>query len=108
MKKAVNNTIEKITYQSGGQAICHREIYKHKDLKIMLELKSDSYRQQCYARASVLDGLNWNIIYTIPACEMATRDGILYAVPYRNNAPAAEKEFKADVDRLKKYVAELF
>ncbi len=35
---------------------------------------------------------------------MTTPKGLCYHVTYRNNAMAAEKEFKSDIDRLKKYV----
>lgn len=99
--------IEKITYQHDSQSIRHREIYEYKNLKIKLELESDSYDIQCYARAYVLDGLQWNLIYSIPHSEMNTPKGLLYTVKYRNNASAAGIEFKADVDRLKKYIAKI-
>lgn len=105
--KAKEKTIEKITYKNDGQSIRHREIYEYKNLKIKLELESDSYDIQCYARASVLDGLKWNIIYTIPHAEMKTEKGLAYKIPYRNNGSAAESEFKDDVERLKKYIREI-
>lgn len=99
--------IEKITYRQDSQSIRHREIYEYKNLKIKLELESDSYDIQCFARAYVLDGLQWNLIYSIPHSEMQTPAGLLYTVKYRNNAPSAEIEFIADVNRLKKYIAEI-
>lgn len=105
--KSKENIIEKITYETLGQAIHYREIYEYKKLKIKIDIESDSWVQQCYARASVLDGLKWNIIYTIPKSEMKTETGLIYALPYRNNVAAAEPEFKADVERLKKYIAEI-
>ena len=100
--------IEDITFSSSGQSISRRVIYEFKDLKIKLELKSDSYIVQCYARAYALDGLEWKIIYSIPHSEMKTQKGLCYCVPYRNEkAPNAKNEFNRDIDRLKKYIAEI-
>jgi len=49
----------------------------------------------------------WELIYSIPYSEMNTPKGLCYHVTYRSNAAAAEKEFKSDIDRLKKYVKEI-
>ncbi len=102
-----DKTLEKITFKSGNQAICHRELYEHNGVKIKIEIKSDSFKVQCYAKASALDGLEWKILYTIPAELMKTEDGLIYAVPYRNNAEAAEKEFQKDVLHIKDCVNKL-
>ena len=72
-KTKTEKIIEDITYASSNQSISRRVIYEFKNLKVMLELKSDSYRGQCYARASVLDNLEWRVIYFIPHAEMRTR-----------------------------------
>ena len=61
-KTKTEKIIEDITYASSNQSISRRVIYEFKNLKVMLELKSDSYRGQCYARASVLDNLEWQIM----------------------------------------------
>lgn len=100
--------MEDITYASSNQSISRRVIYEFKNLKVMLELKSDSYRGQCYARASVLDNLEWRVIYFIPHAEMRTPEGLCHYPPYRDTkAPNAKKEFDKDIDRLKKYISEL-
>ena len=106
MSKIKETTIEKITYK-GSQSISFREIYKLDEKRIKLEIKSDSYDQQCYARAHILKDEKWEPIYSIPYSEMITPKGLCYHVTYRNNAMAAEKEFKSDIDRLKKYVGEI-
>ncbi len=106
MSKTKETTIEKITYK-GSQSISFREIYKLNEKRIKLEIKSDSYDQQCYARAYILKDEKWELIYSIPYSEMITPKGLCYHVTYRNNAMAAEKEFKSDIDRLKKYVGEI-
>ena len=75
-KTKTEKIIEDITYASSNQSISRRVIYEFKNLKVMLELKSDSYRGQCYARASVLDNLEWRVIYFIPHAEMRTPEGL--------------------------------
>jgi hypothetical protein len=106
MSKIKETTIEKITYK-GSQSISFREIYKLDEKRIKLEIKSDSYDQQCYARAYILKDEKWESVYSIPYSEMNTTKGLCYHVTYRSNAVAAEKEFKTDIDRLKKYVKEI-
>ena len=53
MSKIKETTIEKITYK-GSQSISFREIYKLDEKRIKLEIKSDSYDQQCYANLKVV------------------------------------------------------
>ena len=106
MSKIKETTIEKITYK-GSQSISFREIYKLNEKRIKLEIKSDSYDQQCYARAYILKDEKWEPVYSIPYSAMNTPKGLCYHVTYRSNAVAAEKEFKTDIDRLKKYVGEI-
>lgn len=72
IKKSEEKIIEDITYSSSNQSISRRIIYEFKNYKIMLKLKSDSYKKQCYAKASALDGLEWRVIYSIPSFEMIT------------------------------------
>lgn len=106
--KTTEKVIEDITYSSSNQSISRRVIYEFKNLKIMLELKSDSYRRQCYARASALDGLEWRLIYSIPHSKMRTPEGLCYCVPYRDEkAPNAKCEFDRDIERLGKYITEI-
>lgn len=107
-KHSGEKIIEDITYSSSNQSISRRIIYEFKNYKIMLELKSDSYKKQCYAKASALDGLEWRSIYSIPHSEMRTPEGLCYCVPYRDEkAPNAKREFDRDIERLKKYITEI-
>ena len=100
-KTKTEKIIEDITYASSNQSISRRVIYEFKNLKVMLELK-------CYARASVLDNLEWRVIYFIPHAEMRTPEGLCHYLPYRDTkAPNAKKEFDKDIERLKKYISEL-
>jgi len=102
-KKIKETTIEKIAYK-GSQSINFREIYKREEKRIKLEIKSDSYDQQCYARAYILKDEKWELVYSIPYSEMNTPKGLCYHVTYRHNANAAEAEFVKDTSRLKQYV----
>ena len=99
-------TIEKITYK-GSQSINFREIYKLEEKRIKLELKSDSYDMQCYARAYILKDEKWELIYLIPYSEMSTPNGLSHHITYRHKTSTAEVEFKTDVQRLKKYIEEI-
>ncbi len=105
-KKTKEIIIEKITYK-GSQSISFREIYKLDEKRIKLEIKSDSYDQQCYARAYILKDEKWELLYSIPYSEMNTQKGLCYHVTYRSNASAAEGEFKVDIQRLKKHIEEI-
>ena len=108
IKKSAEKIIEDITYSSSHQSISRRVIYEYKNLKIKLELQSDGYKRQCYAKASALDGLEWRVIYSIPSFEMITPEGLCYYVPYRDdNAQNAKKEFDRDIERLKKYITKI-
>lgn len=99
--------LENITYAINEQSIGHREIYKHNDIVIKLELKADNHKPQSHATAWALDGFEWKLIYSIPYAEIKTEPSLAYLPQYRNNVQKAEKEFKADVDRLKKFIAEI-
>ena len=99
--------IEKITYKMSSQSIGYREIYEFKGHKIKIEICSDSFKSQCYARISVLKDLKWSTLYTIPYEEMKTQHELAYKVSYRNDASLAEKEFKEDILRLKNILNEL-
>lgn len=72
-RKIIETVISK-----GSQSLTYRQIYKIKDLKIKIEIKSDSIDFQCYALAYVLDGLKWNLIYSIPYSEMNTPEKLIY------------------------------
>ena len=99
--------IEKITYKMSSQSIGYREIYKFKGHKIKIEICSDSFKSQCFAKISLLKDLEWSTLYTIPYEEMQTPNELVYKVNYRNDASLAESEFKQDILRLKDIANEL-
>jgi hypothetical protein len=104
MPKLKKDTIEIITYKSNSQSISFREIYRLDDKKIKIEIKSDSYHQQCYARAYVLKNDEWSLIYSIPYTLMKTPEGLVYHSEYKNKPALAEGQFNEDIQRLHHYV----
>ena len=94
-------------YFTGSQSVSYREIYKQEDKKIKIELKSDSYLDQSYARASVLVNDKWSVIYSIPSSLLGFEKGLSYRQEYRDNPKGTEKEFKADVKKIKEQVTNI-
>ena len=103
-----DKTIESIIYQSSNQSLSYRELYSLNNKKIKLEIKSDSYRNQCFARAYVLKNDEWSQIYSIPYSLMQTPDSLAYHSEYKKNNPKlAEPKFKADIAKLKEYIGKI-
>lgn len=109
-KTKTTDTIEDVSFESSKQSINRRVIYNYKNTKIRLSLKSDSYRQQCYAHAEALDGLEWKLIYSIPPTLMATPKDLRYYSQFQpNNADfsKAKSYFETDVQNLKKSIEKI-
>lgn len=107
MTKTKEELLESITYQSSSQSLSYREIYIQQDKRIKLDIKSDSYRNQCYARAYVLKQDEWSLIYSIPYSLMQTPDSLAYHSEYKNNPKLAEGKFKSDIQKLKTYIEKI-
>ena len=99
--------IETIYYQCGSQSLIYRELYSLNDKKIKLEIKSDSYRSQCYAKSYVLKNDEWNLLYSVPYAEMKTKEGLIYHHDYKKRPQEAHNEFKIDILRLKDLTKQL-
>jgi hypothetical protein len=104
--KIKETLIENIIFL-GSQSLNLREIYKLNDRKIKLEIKSDAYDMQSYARAYILKDEKWEQIYSIPYSQMKTSKGSCYGVVYKNSPEKAQREFILDVTRMKKCVEEI-
>lgn len=100
-------TIETIYYQCSSQSLVYRELYVLNNKKIKLEIKSDSYRNQCYARSYVLKNDEWSVIYSVPYAEMETKEGLIYHHDYKKQPQKAHNEFRTDILRLKDLTKEL-
>ncbi|HSA05706.1 MAG TPA: hypothetical protein P5556_00845 [Candidatus Gastranaerophilales bacterium] len=100
-------TIETIYYQCSSQSLVYRELYILNNKKIKLEIKSDSYRNQCYARTYVLKDDEWNILYNVPYAEMETKEGLIYHHDYKKCPQKAHSEFRSDILRLKDLTKQL-
>lgn len=102
-------TIEKI-YFTGGQSLEYREIFKNKVLDnrvIKISIKSDSYKQQCYAKAEVLKDDEWVFIYSIPYSLMQTPEGLKSYPGNNRNPEAAAPEFQADIKKIKETIEKI-
>ena len=63
---------------------------------VKLSIKSDSYENQSYARASIFDGAKWNVVYHIHYNEMKTPHKLAYT-----ETNDMEMKFLADLRRLR-------
>lgn len=109
-KTKTTDIIEDVSFESSKQSINRRVIYNYKNTKIRLSLKSDSYRQQCYAHAEALDGFEWKLIYSIPPTLMATPKDLRYYPqfqPHNADFSKAKSYFETDVQNLKKSIEKI-
>lgn len=111
--KPTENTLEDITFISSNQSISRRIIYSLNDThKIKLEVKSDSYKSQCYAKAYLLKDFEWTLIYSIPYALMKTEEGIECRIPYsqkynEKKVSLYSHKFINDIITLKNKVKEI-
>mgnify|MGYP007096096801 CR=1 FL=1 len=105
------NIIESIVYP-GSQSVTCRIIYQLNERIVKLEIKSDGFAPQSYAKASVFDGTSWKDLYAIPYALMRTPHELFYSPrfcgqDYKNLTDAALQlvldEFSADLDTLKPF-----
>ena len=71
------NIIESIVYP-GSQSVTCRIIYQLNGRTIKMEIKSDSFAPQSYAKACVFDGTTWKDLYAIPYALMQTPHELFY------------------------------
>lgn len=45
---------------------------------LQIEIRSDSYQNQCYARVKRWDGEKWQLVHFIPNADMKTPKGLAY------------------------------
>lgn len=103
------NIIESIVYP-GSQSVTCRIIYQLNGRTIKLEIKSDGFAPQSYAKACVFDGTSWKDLYAIPYALMRTPHELFYSPrfcgrDYKNLTGAALQlvldEFSVDLDTLR-------
>ena len=81
----------------GKQSVDFLLIESKGDHKLKYSIKSDSYNNQCYARAYKWDGTKWQQICSIHYDEMQTKSKLVYD-DTRNYKPY----FITDLNRLQK------
>ena len=90
-------------YSIGTQSIRLKEILESKDgHKILIEILSDSYDFQSYARLSAFNknDQKWNIIDTIAYSKMQTPPKLAYSPELKNNADNLKEYFQKDLSQL--------
>lgn len=96
--------IIKTEYGKGTQSIELKEIRESEEgLKIKIDIKSDSYSFQSYARVSTFDPnqLKWNVLTSIHYSVMETPNELYYKVPQNaKDGSSVALFFKADQDKL--------
>nr|QIM10485.1 hypothetical protein PlAlph_3770 [uncultured Alphaproteobacteria bacterium] len=91
------NFIESIVY-FGSQSVTGQIIYQLNGRTIKLEIKSDSFAVQSYAKVCVFDGTVWNDLYAILYSLMQTPHELFYSPrfcgrDYKNLTGAAQSCF---------------
>lgn len=96
--------IIKEEYSLGTQSANFTKIIEGDNgLKIKIDIKSDSYDFQSYAKLSVFNSheLSWNIVDSIPFSNMKTPSKLYYKIqPPSKNANILASYFVSDTDTL--------
>lgn len=66
--------------------------------KIRIQLRSDSYREQCHAYLERWDGAKWQEVVALDSYAMQTADKLVHK--HRGDDAALRAEFTADLDTL--------
>lgn len=88
-----------IEISKGTQSIIYTEILDIVGHKAKVEIKSDSYKSQCYAHMSIWDPTlsKWNELVRIHYGSMQTEEGLCYMPAYK---PVGGGNFAADRNML--------
>jgi hypothetical protein len=93
-KKPAFKQIE-LSIAAGRQDVKYKLIGQLGEYKIKIEIRSDSYAFQCYARVYVWKDLEWSFIDSIHHAGMSTKSGLVYT-----SDPEDATQFKHDKDKL--------
>lgn len=91
------------TISSGQNATVYMELYEILGQRVRVSIRSDAYKEQCYARAEVWDISRkaWNQIHYVHPSKMATPEKLVY---HPNKTGENPKHFEKDVKALKRAV----
>jgi hypothetical protein len=69
-----------VVVSKGSQSVSYVELLQAGDFKLRIEIKSDSYAAQSYARILVWSPavLDWHFVECVPSSLMATPVGLIY------------------------------
>lgn len=82
---------------AGSQDVMYRELLQVGTHRLRISIRSDSYRDQCYARVEIWSPAEskWNFVECVHHGSMVTEKGLRYL-----QRPAIVKDFSADRDEL--------
>lgn len=79
------------------QAIEYREVLTLKEFKLRLEMKSDAYKEQCYARISLWNGKEWSLVDSIHYSLLSFKEGLIYVQHNQPSTVSTEMTHKQNV-----------
>jgi hypothetical protein len=91
-----------VEFGKGKQSIDFVEIVSIGSDKCKIEIRSDSYKFQCYARIKIFNPIEkaWNALADIHHSQMNTREGLVYEPQYQTSRVSASTEFDLDRNAL--------
>ena len=97
-------------YSRGTQSVNYVKIIENAEgTKIKIDIKSDSYDFQSYARVSAFSptDLKWNTISSIAFSEMKTPAQLYYKIGGKSPASIVSDEFEQDTQELTNQAADI-
>ena len=79
-KPAFKTLDRKIQALASNTDVVLTELAQQGDNKLRIVIRSNSYRQNMYARIERFDGTKWHTLYSIAGDAMKTRDKLYYQV----------------------------
>jgi hypothetical protein len=92
-------TIEQ-SINKGQQSLDYKELLNFNGVKLKISIKSDSYKQQCFAKIEVWNDFKWNLIDSIHYNEMNTDSKLVYNFSSESPNKSDNHLFKADRNKL--------
>lgn len=85
-----------LTISKGRQSISYQEVLRYNKVnqKLKIEILSDSYLEQSYARVHLWSGTKWELIHAIPYSLMKTPCKLIYNETNNHNDVTAETLMK--------------
>lgn len=99
----IDTTVIARNISKGQQDVRFTEVLRLGDHTLRIDIRSDSYREQCHARIDRWDGTRWQRVHDILPGSMQTANGLVYKPLFRDAAVGSltgVESFQADADEL--------